>query len=790
MADPSPQVVRLRPERTPYLVSRILPPVVFAVIVGLAGTLGSLIVDEPLIALVCIGLGLLVAVPAILNAFAAYRKASYELHGAFIRATRGGLFSDQVTELDVRNITHVKQQLHWLRWRVFGVGDLLVESAGSAASEVHMLAMRDPDGLYDQLRSIMRDNGYALGYGRVLHRAEPDKIGVAVELAGVAFGGLMAVLFTIGGGLADASSSFSEHDLAGAALTALTLLGVFTALVGLAGLVFRGLDLLRRTYVVYDDVVVYEEGFLTRNNAFIPYENIADAEAKRTLVDQIIGVTNVKVSCQGGSSEVLFKYLADGDALMAAVSSLVESARHAKRAQEEASGGAQVQTGARRSANLEVALVPPERAWTAELRMHAPRALLGLVPLMLFPPAAVVAAVGVVLRVLATSYSVRRSSVKSTFKFLTVDEREFAYDKVTGLVVEENIFDRWMGTVSIVLWSIGSPLPLEMRHLQRDTVDLDALRRQVGIPMASTSPRVCTTSFGLGAWLRANLGRAIGMVPLALGVLALAELVHGAFAALLLVPLVVAVAHYVYRTFYYAVQRVELHERHLFARTGRLIQRRYYARYTNIKKVQRTVYPGGHEGSLTIFVAGEQISPLAQGNKGTKDNPGVRVPYAFRAHYLDDVVQVAELVDDVMLGQVAPVPGAVPVASHTTLSRSHPALSNGLAKLILLSVMSVLGVAVLPISVPWLVMYLRRKQYVAEDARVAVEWGILYRSRATILYERMDSLQQSQGPLGKVFGNGNVTVLTAGSSNPDLVLTDVPQHKAFYDVVRRHYATH
>ena len=41
MTDPSPQVVRLRPERTPYLVSRILPPVVFAIFTGVVGMVGQ-----------------------------------------------------------------------------------------------------------------------------------------------------------------------------------------------------------------------------------------------------------------------------------------------------------------------------------------------------------------------------------------------------------------------------------------------------------------------------------------------------------------------------------------------------------------------------------------------------------------------------------------------------------------------------------------------------------------------------------------------------------------------------
>jgi len=798
MTAAKPPVARLRPERAPFLAGRILPAIVVAVLVALGGMLLSAWLEEMLVALAAVALALLITLPIVISAFAAFGKESYELHGTFIRATRGGLFSDQTTELDIRNITHVKQRLHWLRWRLFGVGDLLVESAGSADSEVRMLAMRDPDRLYDDLRARMRDNGYALEQKRVLHRAKPDKVGVAMELAGVVFGAAMALFFTVGGALADdGAPTLPQDEVAGALLAIVTTIGGLSALFGLLGLVVRGLDLLRRTYTVYDDVVVYEEGFLSRNNAFIPFENVADAEAKRTLLDQILGLTNVKVSCQGGSSEVLFKYLRDGDALMAAVSSLVESARDAERlrrvAPARAPGRGPHDDAPSRDASPvrthEPVVVPPEQAWTAELRMHTPRAMLGVLPLMLIPPVAIVAAIGVALRAMATSYSVRRSSVKSTFKLLSVDEREFAYDKITGLVIEENLFDRLMGTVSLSLWSIGSPLPLDMRYLQRDAIDLDALRRQVGIPAASATPRACTTRFGPGAWLRGNLGRAIAVLPLLMGIVALAVLVHPALAALVALPLLLGLGHFVYRTFYFEAQRVELHERHLFAQTGRLIQRQYFVRYPNIKKVQRTRYPGGHEGSLTIYVAGEQIPPMYRNNKNAENNAGIRAPYAFTAHYLDEVDPVAELVDDVMRGRVVPGPGAMPAASPSVLSETQPAVANGVTRLVLLSVLSVVGAVLLPISVPWIVVHLKKKRYLAEDARVATEWGILYRSRASVLYDRMDSLKQSQGLLGKVFGNGKVTVLTAGSSNPDLVLSDIPQHVAFYDVIRRHYAS-
>jgi membrane protein YdbS with pleckstrin-like domain len=56
-----------------------------------------------------------------------------------------------------------------------------------------------------------------------------------------------------------------------------------------------------------------------------------------------------------------------------------------------------------------------------------------------------------------------------------------------------------------------------------------------------------------------------------------------------------------------------------------------------------------------------------------------------------------------------------------------------------------------------------------------------------VLYNRIDSIQQNQGALGKAFGNGRVTILTAGSSMPDLVVANVPDYQEVYDTVREYY---
>ncbi len=800
MSDPR----RLVPEKVPFLIGRLLAPTLVLAVVFVLFQAAIFIADAPVI-VGALGMPLLLVLLGLNSASAlvAYKKESYEINGGFIRATKGGLFSDAEVELDVRNITHVKQHLPWLRHKLFGVGDLLIESAGSADSEVRMRAMTDPDRLYAQLQELMQENGYSLKRSRLLHQEQPNPLGVILEVTGLAAGGLVAIAFTVAGIIAelstDAPASTAEPTgEAGAALSVfialVTVIGLLSTIGGSFALIVRFLDMRRRTYSVYDDVVVYEEGFLTRTNAFIPYENVADAEANRTFLDQILGLYDVKVSCQGGGSEVKFRRLKDGERLMGKISELVESARTKPRL-KDAGGGAAERDAAlgipapQRTLQRAPDLVPPDQAWTAELKMNLIRALLPALVLLVFPPAGLLAGIGIALKVTATHYSIKRSSVKSVFKLLSVDERGFAYDKITGLVVTETFVDRWMGTLSIKLWSIGSPLPLEMLYVKKDTINLEALRRQVGIPAASPAPWTATTSFSIGAWIKANIGGFIGALVVVIALVVLGLLVHPALLAVGLLPLVYGGVHFGYRVFYFSVQRLELHDQHLFAQTGRLFQHQYFVRYPNIKKVQRTRYPGGGLGRLTVFVAGEQIPPIAAKNKNAKQGQtaGVRVPYAFTAHYIEDAEGVSDLLDEVMLGQTLPAPGARAQRQPSALKETQPAIANSLLVLVLFSVVTGIGVPLLPITIPWLVLAQKKKRYLAEDVRAVSCWGIVYKSRASILYDRIDSLKQSQGLLGKVFKNGKVTVLTAGSSQPDLVFADLPDHKPFYDVIRQRY---
>lgn len=761
----------LKPRKGSFVFPRLLLGLLFSLLAG--GVAAGILVatgQTPWLGLAVFAIGGLLAIA---GSLAAYRKERYEIHGSRVLCHRGGLVSDQTTELEVRNITHVKLKLPWLRYKFFGVGNVSVETAGNAKPVV-MRAIRDPEDVYAGLRERMKRNGYSLTRRELLHEEQPAIIGIVVECLGMLVGAGMASLYfgAVLMGVRESAKS-PAFDVVG-------IIGFSLAIIALmAGVIVRVLDLRRRTYRVFNDVVVYEEGFLTRNNAFIPYENIADANTRCTFLDRILGLFDVQVSCQGSGQEIKFRRLRHGVALAAAIDQVVVSAREKKKpAGRGTASGIRPRRG-------EPEPVPAGEAMVAELRMHAGRTLVPLLLLLPLFPLWIAAMILSGIRVASTRYSVRPGSLRHQYRFLTVNDREFAYDKITGVVIKRNPWDRMFGTLSLKFWSIGSGQSLEFAHVHAGQFDVEALLRQAGIPAPSPRPYEAPASFGLFAWLRGGLKHLPVLALLAAAIVFVALQIDPVLYYLGLLPACFILGACLCAKLRASRQRLFFHDHFVEAEQGVIVKRHYLARYGNIKRVRTTRYPGGGTGDLEIFVAGEE--QLSQG--GLEKKKGVRKvmrPCSFTSRFLPAARDTGLLLDDILRGHADPVPQAVAAEPAELLLESRRAVGNAVVKLVLLSILIVPLIALLPLTVPLAVLRVKRWRYRIDAGRVVASWGILYRSETSVLLDRVDSLRQSQGPLNKIFRNGSVTLMTAGSSKPDLKLVDSPVYLDLYRIIREH----
>jgi len=786
----------LKPKKSTYIFTRVHAWIVLSglMLLGsisaeLSGVAGTLL---PVIAMIALGTGLVFYLAGV-----AYGKERYEFGENQVRCESGGVFSHRVIDLDVRNITHVKQHLPWFRWKFFRVGNVRIESAGSASSEIVLESIQDPDAVYAQVLNLMKSNGFNLEKNELLHEERPAPAGVFMDCIGIGLSALFvlsmfALQFLVEAdpwdwgaqltALFNVANSVIENGVESSWMILALLVEVVVVLGVFVLMVLHWMDASRRTYRVFDDCVVYEEGFLTRTNAFIPVENIADSSTNRGLVGQILGISSVSISCQGSGSEIRFRNLRRADAISDTIDQLVGRARERTERARELEEQPPTLMGEATPVGSSASRVRPEDAWTAEFQMDMKRALMPLLWMAPAVPVWIVASISVALGVLHTRFSIREHSVRSTYDFVSLRQREFNYDKVTGVVFVRNFWDFMFDTMTVSIWSIGSSAPLNIQHVLCADFDRAAFLHQAGIA-PSECQREIQPSLNRQSWLLGNLPLLGGCGFLATVILLLSF--WRPYLLLGLLPLAgLLVWQWVGDWFWCKYQRLRFYEHHVEAETGFVTRKHFHIAFSDIKKVVTTRYPKCGIGSLQLFAAGERIVAKKQAKEQgmMSAGGGTVMPYGFRARFIDEVQALGEDVD-VWLEREA----GTPRRERTLLCASRPDLANGLVVLLVGSVIVLPMVFLLPLTFPWLVFLIRAQSYRLETGRVVVRSGLWFRRTQSVLWRRIDSLEKERGCRNTMCGNGSVTLLTAGSSRPDLVLPAMADFEDFYGKIHEQY---
>ncbi len=758
--------MQMKPQRKAFMARYALVPVMLFAVLGLAGVVAAVAFSMPVLFL---GLPVCVALIALVGYRAAvmYRKERYELSGDRIVVLRGGLVSDAEIELQLDHVTHVKWIRPWLWHKFFGTGTLQIEAAGSAASEVIFRDMDHSDQVYLHIREVLHDYGFAMSTGTLLHREGPADIGIVAELIAGGIGAVFGAGLFIGPAIVPAVVAFPPILL----LAPVVLAGLA------AGLAIRYLDLKRRTYSVYDGVIEYHEGFLTRNDAFIPVENLSNSETSRGLLDRITDLYQVKVSCQGAGQEIVFRHLENGEQLNGVLEDLINAQSEPAASQTPS---AQSQPRGERE---QPAAATRDTETTAEFTMNARRTLVPVGLCYLLLPVLVVLfplffgliayTIYELVRVRSTTYNLNRNAVKEKFEFITAKTREFTTDKITGVTFRRSIIDQWFGTCSVKFWSIGSAEEITFRNIAESEELENMVLGKAGIFPRETLYTI-QSDFCLRHAVMANLP---GIAVLVLGTAAgpvLAALVHPALVALSAVFIGFAAVGYVYGRYYYPRSKVSLFDNCVAFSRGLLVRQQTLALYPNVKDISTTKYPFVDNGCMRFNVAGEQLRKTQNGE--------TRIPYGFTIHYVPQILDKDEVFDQLLLGREArSVKAAEPVLI------AGKAAGNTLFVIFVVSVILFPLIALLPLTVPLALWRIRLVRYIVEPDRVLMRKGVLYRKQTSIIFDRIDHIQTSQNALNKLFNNGNLIINTAGSSRPELVLSNIPDWQQFHQQLQRHY---
>ncbi len=720
-----------------------------------------------------------------------YKKESYTFLKDKIIHNSGGIFSNNETELIIRNITHVTMRLPYIENKLLKTGNVRVESAGSGVSEIFMKSIDNPNKMYEYVEKMMQYNGFKLSKSKLVQKERPSSIGVLFEV----FRNLATVLFLIVWLFFDIELGIFSFVLENQLFL---YLSSFLVLLAFGVLIFRFLDLKRRVYSIYSDTITYQEGFLSKNYSFIPIENLSDSMITQTIIDKIFRLYDVKISCQGSKQEVLFKNMANGkemesniDKLISETNSLVGTGKQQTARVAETKKQTSNLSESKKQTVYQSKTLPRDTDFTAEYKMNTKRSIVPLlivlpVCLILFPLMFVwiIVLIQIAIKINSTKYFVKSKSIEEKYNFISSKNKEFTNDKIMSVIFKENFVDKWFNTCSIHFWSIGSSEDIKFVNIKKSEGIYQSILAKSGIGAQEKIYKM-DSSFKVIELFKANLLLTLIFAIIILGSSYFAFVVNPFIAIIPIILTVLCVIIVIYKIVYYKNSKLTFFKDYIYFTRGIFFKDFYYVLYDNIKDITTVKYPFSGYGSVRFNVAGEHM--VQEGKKGQ-----MLISNNFKINYILGIDNKDELIDLIFYKrpdskQLSEMERNLSSYSPETIRISKPDLANSLVGLIGISIIIFPLILLLPITVPMVIWSVKVKSFSIQNYRVVANSGILYKKQTSIIFNKIDHINFSQGMLNKMFKNGNITVNTTGSSSAELIIGDIPDYKEFYETLKGYY---
>ncbi|MBU1043165.1 MAG: PH domain-containing protein [Candidatus Omnitrophica bacterium] len=721
-----------------------------------------------------------------------YKKEEYYVYVDKLVHKGGGLFSDFEKELEIKNITHLTMRLPFLDYNFFSVGFIKIESAGSSQTEIYLKSVKQAEELYKQIIEVMKQNGFRLAQKNLIQEERPQSIAVFFEV----FGGIVTAFFVVSGiavGLAE-DMKWEEivQFITKNAVMLIICIGV-VVLVIIIRAVFHFLDLKNRIYELYDDAITYAEGFLNKNFSIIPMENLSDSEITQSFISKKLNLYDVKLSCQGSAQEILFKNIANGEKLSKNIDLLIAKQKDSliNDKMDELLSSESKDATTERSVQRQTQV---DTEYEEEFRMNSqrvwmPTLLLSPILILIFP-LGIALAISNIINVKHNIFKIKANAAEHTYSFLSRKTTEFSFDKITGIIFKTSLFDQWLKTCSVLFWSIGSGNNITFRNIDNSELLVEKILSKKGI---RTQRVLCTlkSSINPANFISGNIGANALLFLMALATAFSSEITW--------IPVIILSTIFVVLCVYQKLasnnQSLIFYEDYLHFAKGIILKENYYILYDDIKDVETVKYPWSNYGNLKFNVAGETVIKTNEGNY-IKSNT-ITIKYAKGISVLDEFIdtifykrpdteEMKELIKQIkdtsykprqcfkqsLLNSVFPVCIGLFFLDLICVGSFYIIFMNSIPMLAYysLAIVNVLIIVLATISI-------KSISYNLDAYRIYTKSGIIFKKQKSIIFNKVDFTNSNQGLMNKIFGTGNITINTTGSSNPELVIRNVKQYK-------------
>ncbi|MBD3318889.1 PH domain-containing protein [Candidatus Woesearchaeota archaeon] len=708
-----------------------------------------------------------------------YKKEEYIIDDDRVYHRSGSLFSDQTTELNIRNITHVTMLVPYIEHRLFKTGTISIQSAGSGAAEVVLESVNKPDTLYEAVQTAMRKKGFGLKGKKLIQEEQPSTIGILLGIIPSFLGQVLAGLAILFGILIPFTASTQQTGIF-IILLIIFILGYIAIVTGLA--ILRYLNQKKRQYQLYDDMITYKEGFLTRNYSVIPLENLADTSIKQGFIGRLLGIYDVHISCQGAGQEIIFSNMERGDILEKNLDTLIEKTESliVKGKKEKASSN--------RVTKKEVRKETAKSTYTAHFTPDMKTTLMSYIIVLpvfivLFPllPIYFIALIVTIITALLTKYRVKPTSFESYFDIGARTTTTFSAEKITAIILNEGPVQRWYHTLRIQFWSIGASSILSFLNIPWSKNIKKEFLKKIGIEEGPTRYTI-HSNFKVSAFFKATLYLTLFLLAGITVLLFLNVLLAAGGIAILAALYIIGI---VYAIIYYKTVSLTFHKNYVHYEHGIWWKQYYYVKYHDIKDITIVQYPFSSRGKIEFNVAGETETQDGKGNKKV-------VAHSLKIHYVDNIHQKDELIDRILIEhpnaqRIQEIENNIEHYSPPPILKDKPSLGNSVTILLLVSAIFFPLLILLPITLPLTILTVKMKTAVIQPYRVYLKSGILFKRQKSVVFSKIDHISIGQGAFNKMFHNGTITVNTIGSSEPELVIANIPRYKEFSEELNKHY---
>ena len=746
-----------------------------------------------------------------------YKKESYQITHSKIIYNSGSLFSDNSVEVSLNKACIVELTLPFVQHKLFQTGNLSVKTAWSASAEIKFTHIEESENVYKHIGKAMQHNGFHLEKNELVQAWKPHILWVIGEVWKTLVWSGFVLLYIFIWVLEDVELG----------TFLLPLLAIYAVII-LTFSFLKYMDLKKREYNIFKDTIEYKEWFLTKHTAFIPMENVSDTENKQSILSRIFWLHDLEVSCQWDNNKVIFKNMTHGEKMMKNIKYLKNNIikKEVKNTQTWVSSS--LDSKVWYIDKTEEAL-DYDKEFVASYKMNIARTIAGTITswtfsiaiaLWLFPEAFLIVVPFIVIRVIwqlisinFTHFNVENSSIEKTFNFLSNQQTSFSIEKITSVVVKQNLIDMIFGTCSVYFFSIGSGQPIVFENIKY-AEDLEKnLTHKIGIGFSGEEELIHNfeAHFTILNFFKANVLDAIVVLLFIFawifiyvwnGIFPVANIweIYLTWTLAFWVFIVVECIRIIYWKIYYAPNRYikEMRENYIYGKSGLIFIEKKYSLLRHIKSTKTIKYPATNTGNIRLDIAGEQKNDVEEQKKSNKlglvgilINSSSRWAWittsnSFSAKYIKNIFAVHDQVDTTL---------NLWALDQKVLAGSKQDIGNSIIWLVILAVFWLMLsafntillalVSLLIVSVLGLVIWnIKVKIYLFESSRINFKYWIVYKKRHSILYRQFNFIDKNQWFINKIFKNGNVGIYTLWSSAKELSIKDIDNYKEVYETIK------